>query len=133
MSIERLSEDAIQRVSGPAWRQLKPAYMQMSEILLAAAPDGVGVLTTIYVKYQVDRKPNSGVFAVAWLKNSKQIVLGLALPDDIESPLLGTAPAGMKYKGITKYLTIQPGDQLPAELAAWAKTAFENVVTDASS
>ena len=133
MSIERLSEDAIQRVSGPSWQPLKQAFLDMSEVLLAAAPEGAGVLTTIYVKYQVDRQPNSGVFAVAWLKNSKQIVLGLALPDALESPLLGLAPAGMKYKGITKYLTIRPGDQVPAELAAWAKAAFENIVNEASS
>jgi hypothetical protein len=133
MSIERLSEDAIQRVSGPSWQPLKQAFLDMSEVLLAAAPEGAGILTTIYVKYLVDRKPNSGVFAVAWLKNSKQIVLGLALPDDLESPLLGPAPAGMKYKGITKYLTIQPGDQLPSELAVWAKNAFEKVVNETSS
>jgi hypothetical protein len=133
MSIERLSEDAVQKVSGPSWKPLKQVFLEMSEILLNATPDGVGVLTTIYVKYQVDSKPTSGVFAVAWLKSSKQIVLGLALPDEAESPLLGPAPAGMKYKGITKYLIVKPGDQLPTELASWAKTAFENIVSEPKS
>jgi hypothetical protein len=127
MAIERLSNDAIQRVSGPAWKPLKQPFLDMSETLLNAAPDCVGVLTTIYVKYQVARAPNSAVFAVTWLKNSKQIVLGLALPEEFESPLLGLAPTGMKYKGITKYLTFKPGEQVPSQLAEWASAAFANV------
>src|SRR5262245_34304428 len=114
MSAQRLSDAAVQRVSGPSWQPLKQTFLDMSEVLLNSAPNAVGVLTTIYVKYQVDSKSNSAVFAVAWLKNSKQIVLGLALPDAYESPLLVEAPAGMNYKGITKYLVIKPGDQLPA-------------------
>jgi hypothetical protein len=127
MAIERLSDDAIQRVSGPAWEPLKETFLDMSEVLLSAAPEGVGFLTTIYVKYQIASAPNSAVFAVVWLKNSKQIVLGLALPEEFESPLLGPAPTGMKYKGITKYLTLKPGEQVPAELHQWASTAFANV------
>jgi hypothetical protein len=130
MAIERLSDDAIQRVCGPAWEPLKQTFLDMSEVLLSAAPESVGVLTTIYVKYQIGSAPNSAVFAVVWLKNSKQILLGLALPEDFESPLLGPAPTGMKYKGITKYLALKPGEQVPTDLAEWAVAAFATVTNE---
>ena len=125
MAIERLSEGVVQRIGGPSWKPLRQTFLDISEILLNAAPNGIGVLTTIYVKYQMTSDSNSGVFAVAWRKTSKQIVLGLALPESYESSLLGPAPIGTKYKGITKYLTIRPGDSLPEELSQWAKSAFE--------
>lgn len=105
----------------------------MSETLLNVSSESVGVLTTIYVKYQVTAQTDSSVFAVAWLKTSKQIVLGLALPDDVESPLLGTAPSGTKYKGITKYLTIGPADTLPDQLSQWAIRAYQLARAEAKS
>jgi hypothetical protein len=125
MSLERLDEHAIKRVGGPAWEPLRDAFLRMSETLLNVSAESAGVLTTIYVKYQVSSAPNACVFAVAWLKNSKNIVLGLALPEDMESPMLGPAPVGMKYKGITKYLTIRPTETLPSELPQWAADAYK--------
>lgn len=124
MTNERLSQDAVKRVSGPAWSALKPVFLQISNILLGASGDCYGELTTIYVKYQVSQSPSSPVFAVVWLKNSAQIVLGLALPDSVESPLLGPAPKGMTYKGITKYFTLKPEDPVPSELSTWAGVAY---------
>lgn len=133
MGIERLSEDAIQRVSGPSWQPLKQAFLDVSSLLLDVSPDVAGVLTTIYVKYQITSGPNSSIYAVVWLKNSKQIVIGLALPEDYESPVLGPAPSGMKYKGITKYFTIVPGDPVPVELADWATAAHTHVTSQINS
>jgi hypothetical protein len=131
VSLEKLSSDAVQRINGPSFQPLRQAFFDISEILLSVAQEPVGVLTTIYVKYQLTSALTSGVFAVLWLKNSKQIVLGLALPEDFESPLLGSAPAGTKYKGITKYLTIKPGDALPEELPQWAAAAYKHASANA--
>jgi hypothetical protein len=131
MNHERLSEDAVKRISGPSWQPLKQAFLDLSDILLGVAPDTVGVLTTIYVKFQLRSAADAGVFAVVWLKNSKQLVLGLALPDNIESPRLGPAPSGMRYKGITKYLVILPGETLPEELRQWANAAYQNALGEA--
>src|SRR5438045_842418 len=99
----QLAEEAIKRVSGPAWQPLRETFIQLSGTLLSVSPDAYGVLTTIYVKYQVDRSPNAPVYAVAWLKTSKEIVVGLALPEEFQCDNLGPAPSGMKYKGINKY------------------------------
>jgi hypothetical protein len=131
MHQERLSEDAIKKVSGPAWEPLRQVFLDLSDILLGVSPDTIGVLTTIYVKFQVTSAAGSSVFAVVWLKNSKQLVVGLALPDNIESPLLGPAPPGTKYKGITKYLVVLPGEAWPEELRQWAEVAYQHALTEA--
>ena len=131
MAIERLSDEAIQRVSGPSWKPLKQTFLDMSEVLLDVATDAVGVLATSYVKYQLTRSPSSGVFAVAWLKTSKHIGVGLALPENVESPLLGPAPTGTTYKGLTKYFTLRPGESVPEQLSQWARVAYQSALADA--
>src|SRR5437016_9197636 len=108
----QLSERAIERVSGPSWQPLKDAFLDISTKLLSVSPEAAGELTTIYVKYQVSASPQSKVYAVVWLKTSKKIVVGMALPEEFDFPNLGPAPAGMKYKGITKYFEIEPGDDI---------------------
>jgi hypothetical protein len=128
MAHERLSPDAIKRVSGPAWESLRPLFFGISDVLLNVNKDCVGVLTTIYVKYQVSAAHSSPVFGVAWVKSSSQLVLGLALSDEFKSPLLAPPPKGMTYKGLTKYLTLKPGDSLPSELSGWAAAAYRRVV-----
>lgn len=126
MRLDRLSQDAIQRVSGPSWEPLKQAFFNISETLLGVSEEAIGVLTTIYVKFQITHSPNSGVYAVVWLKDSKQIVLGLALPEDYESELLGPAPPRSNYKGIARYFTVRPGELVPDELSQWATAAYHN-------
>jgi hypothetical protein len=126
VGLERISQDAIQRVNGPSWAPLRQAFITISEVLLGVSEEAFGVLTTIYVKYQMTNSPNSGVYAVAWLKDSKQIVVGLSLPEDYESELLGPAPPRSNYKGITRYFTVRPGESVPDELCQWATAAFQN-------
>jgi hypothetical protein len=116
-----LSQEAIERVSGPAWTTLRPAFLDISEKLLAVAPEAVGSLTTIYVKYQVSAAPNANVFAVVWLKTAKNIVVGLSLPDDCKSP---------KYRGLTGYFQIKPGMAIPDELPKWAAKAYQKASAD---
>jgi hypothetical protein len=128
MSVDRLSHEAVQKVGGPAWEPLRETFFAISRTLLNVNCATAGVLTTIYVKYQTASAASSDVYAVAWLKNSKQIVVGLALPESVESELLGPAPKGMSYRGITKYITLKPGDQIPPELTSWAETAYQSVI-----
>jgi hypothetical protein len=121
--VERLDEEAVKRVSGPSWELLRAAFFDASRVLLAVCPEATSELTTIYVKFCVSTAKKA-VYAVVWLKNSKQIVIGLSLPEEVESPRLGPPPQGTKYKGLTKYLTIRPDELIPKEFAAWARLAF---------
>ena len=118
---------AIERVSGPSWEALRPAFLRVADVLLATGHNSGSQLTTIYVKFTVGQEPSSPVFAVAWLKSSKRLVIGFAMPDGFQSERLGSAPSGMSYKGLTHYLTIESGDEVPGVLLTWAKTAYENV------
>jgi hypothetical protein len=81
------------------------------------------------VKYQINNSPTAGVYAVVWLKDSKQIVVGLALPQDHESESLGPAPPRTNYKGITQYFTVKRGEAVPAQLPQWAMAAFQHALT----
>jgi hypothetical protein len=123
---ERLDERAAKKVAGPAWEPLRATFHEASRILLSVSPKTVSELTTIYVKFCVSTARRD-VFAVAWLKNSKQLVFGFSLPEEAEAPELGPAPQGMTYKGLTKYLTVRPGDSLPVAFADWARLAYETV------
>lgn len=127
--IERLDKRAMEKVSGPSWEPIRGKFYEISETLLSVSPDASSELTTIYVKY-CPKSPHSSVFAVAWIKTSKKIVVGLALPDDYDSDLLGGAPQGMTYKGLTKYFSISANDIVPEELGKWAKAAYENTLAD---
>jgi hypothetical protein len=118
---------AIERVSGPSWEALRPAFVKVADTLLAVAPSTGSQLTTIYVKFTIGREPSSPVFAVVWLKNSKRLVVGFSMPEGFQSDLLGDTPSGMNYKGLTHYLTIEPGDEIPDALHTWVKAAYENV------
>ena len=126
MSNERLSDRAKQRVSGQSWDDLRQVFFAASNVLLGVCPTAVGVLTTIYVKYQVDASPDSAVFAVIWLKSSSQIVVGMALTSGTASPHLVKAPKSLSYKGLSGYLVLGPGSELPGEFAAWAQEAYLN-------
>lgn len=128
--IDRLDENAVERVGGPAWESIRSKFFEISEVLLAVSPNASSQLTTIYVKY-CPTSQHSAVFAVAWLKTSKKVVVGMALPDDVESELLGGAPQGMKYKGLTKYFSVTADDVVPEELSQWAKLAYESVMASA--
>ena len=121
--MNELDPKATERVSGPSWDTLRPVFNEASLILLSLSPIVTSELTTIYVKF-CPSPANKNVFAVVWIKSSKQIVIGLALPDDFNSPRLSTAPKGFAYKGLTKYLTVPAAGSLPSEFVEWARLAF---------
>ena len=125
--VDRLDPRAIRKVSGPAWVKLKPAFLQISESLLEVSPEATSALTTIYVKFSPSTS-DYRVFAVAWIKTSKQVIVDMSLPEDFDSPLLGEAPKGTTYAGLTKYFTVTVEDEVPSELPAWAMAAYENLL-----
>ena len=100
-------------------RARRGQFDRISDALLAASPAARGELTTIYVKYVADEIGNQP-YAVVWLKNSKELVVGLALPEGYESPGLGPPMPGYKYAKLTRFLRITPNEVAPPEIARWA-------------
>ena len=80
-----LSQHTIAKVSGPAWESLRGQFMQIARLLLAVSPDADSELMTTYVKFTIHTTPQSNVFAAIWLKSSKRLIVGLALPEDYEA------------------------------------------------
>lgn len=117
----QLDPRAVERVSGPSWQALKPAVLEIGDTLLGASKSAKSNLTTIYVKFE---RPGGSVYAVMWIKKSTQAVVGLALPEGTEHERLHDAPKGMTYPGLTRYFTVQEGDDVPGELAEWGRVAF---------
>jgi hypothetical protein len=84
-------------------------------------------LTTIYIKYSTSKSAGSPVYAVVWVKTPKQFIVGLALPTDVAAPELVEPPPRMTYKGLTRYLIFNPGDNPPSAIDDWAQLAFNNI------
>jgi hypothetical protein len=123
-----LSQRIIAKVSGPAWEQLRGPFVQVGQLLMAVSPDAHSDLITTYVKFTINNNPQSPAFAAIWLKSSKRLVAGLALPEEYDSLELGPAPLGMTYKGLTKYFVVERGGVVPKGLAEWAGLAHQNVL-----
>lgn len=124
-----LSERARKKVAGPAWNAIRPAFEEINDALLSVSPDSFADLTTVYIKYCVSSDPTARVFAVIWVKTSKELVVGLALPDDLEDARLSGAPPGTTYKGLTRYFAIKSGDSVPDSIGDWARSAYELTLT----
>lgn len=122
-----ISDKALKKVAGPAWDALRTAFSEITETLLSVDPDTFADLTTIYIKFTLTDEASSPVYAVMWVKSSKQLVVGLALPDDMRCEGLGPAPKGMNYKSLTGYFTVEQNSPVPAELEGWSRRAYQNV------
>jgi hypothetical protein len=122
---ERLDPKALDRIAGPAWEGVREQFLEISSLLLDLSPTTWSELTTIYVKYMRRKGIGEPPFAVIWLKNSKQITIGLALPKE-DTEFVQPAPKGMKYAGLTCYINIKPGERVPESLQVLARQAFEN-------
>jgi hypothetical protein len=127
--MSELSQRIIAKVSGPAWEQLRGQFMQISRLLLAVAPDADSELMTSYVKFTVHSDASSPVYAAVWLKNSKRLIVGLALPEEYEATDLGPSLPGTMYKGLNKYFVVEQGVAVPQGLAEWAGLAYQNALS----
>ena len=124
-----LSQRIIAKVGGPAWESLRGQFMQISRLLLAVSPDADSELMTTYVKFTVHTAPQSRVFAAIWLKSSKRLIVGLALPEEYEAEGLGPSLPGTMYKGLNQYFVVEHGGVVPKGLVEWAKTAYQNALS----
>ncbi|MEQ8853606.1 hypothetical protein [Gimesia sp.] len=125
--MNQMDECIFEKVKGPAWDAIRPMMLEMCNGLLSVSPDSYAKLTTIYAKFTLDSSPSSPVYAVMWLKSSKQITVGFALPPDIVNRSLKDAPKGMTYRGLTRYLSLGIDDKIPVNFVEWARDAFSNV------
>ena len=126
-----LSKHTIAKVSGPAWESLRGQFMQISRLLLAVSPDTDSELMTTYVKFTINTAKQSPVYAAIWLKSSKRLVVGLALPEDYEAVELGPSLPGTMYKGLNKYFVVERGSAVPKGLLEWARVAYQNALSAA--
>jgi hypothetical protein len=120
-----LSQKIIEKIQGPSWEKLREKFVKLCDIILDVSPKAVGELTTVYVKFTPVPGPNIPVYAVAWLKNSRKWIVGLALPEEVDSPYFVLPPK--RYAGLTKYFYITPDDSIPPDLSKWAKMAHKNI------
>lgn len=118
-----LSERSWEKVSAPVLEQ----FRCINDALLSVSPDAYGDLTTIYIKYSLSPSATSPVYAVVWVKNRNQLLVGLALPSSLSAPELTGSPPGIRYKGLTKYFVVKSGDPVPNQIGEWARLAFANV------
>lgn len=123
--MERLDLRAIDRISGPSWKSLRPSFEKIHETLIGVGPEVNGELTTIYIKYPVS-KTNSNPFAVVWIKKSTELIVGLALPATSIPPEFSGPPAGCKYARLTGYFKVTATSLLPVELPQLAKIAYQH-------
>ena len=72
-------------------------------MLLEASPDAQAELLSQYVKFTTTAAPNGPAYAVVWLKSSKRLIVGLALPEAYEAEGLG-APAKDHLPGADQLL-----------------------------
>ena len=124
-----LSQHIIAKVSGVAWEQLRGQFMQIARDLLAVALDADGELLTTYVKFKIGSDPGGPVYAAVWLKNSKRLIVGLALSEQYDAVGLEPALPGTTYKGLTKYFVVPRGDAVPKDFAEWAQAAYQHAMT----
>ena len=126
MNNQQLDQRAINKVSGPAWQNMRPTFDVLTDALLSVDATSRGELTTIYVKF-TSSETAGRPYAVLWLRKATELTLGLALPDGVESPLLVGAPRGCKYAGLTRYLVLRQGDGIPDSLAEWSRIAHDTM------
>lgn len=108
-----------------AWDDLRPLYEKMHRTLLSLDEHVAAELTTIYVKYKYTDELLAQVFAVIWLKTTKRIDVGLALPNDAFDKELMSPPPRLRYPPLNAFFSLQAGDELPKEFCTWARQAYE--------
>lgn len=116
-----------ERINGPLWKALREKIISIHETLLSINDSIIPELTTIYVKYKVSNSSLFSVFAVMWVKTTKEVVVGLATQDRINHQAIIDPPSKMKYRGLVSYIRITAADEVPKELNEWAQNAYMNI------
>ena len=116
------------RVETPAWEPLRRQLLKICRLFLNVSADAKSEIISYYIKFSVDTAPTSPTYAAIWFKNTKRLIVGLALPEGYEAEGLGAAVPGTTYKGLTKYFTIEPGGEVPQRLREWVDLAYQNVL-----
>ena len=120
---------AINRIKGESWGGLRPLFIEVSNSLLEVNDGIQNELTTIYVKFFKIVDGNQVIFAVVWIKTSKQMVIGLSLPENIKCDSFVKTPKGCIYKGLTKHLVIESDGIIPSNFKMLCKKAFDFCLT----
>jgi hypothetical protein len=131
--MSELPQHAVAKVSGPSWEPLRKQFLEIGRLLLEAAADARADLLSQYVKFTASAAPDSPAYAVVWLKSSKRLIVGLALPEACEGDGLGGPLPKTTYRGLTRYFVVEAGAPVPRGLAAWAKTAYRHVLSAAAA
>ena len=100
--MSELPQHAVAKVSGPSWEPLRKQFLEIGRLLLEASPDAQAELLSQYVKFTTTAAPNGPAYAVVWLKSSKRLIVGLALPEAYEAEGLGAPLPKTTYRGLTK-------------------------------
>jgi hypothetical protein len=130
--MSELPQHAVAKVSGPSWEPLRKQFLEIGRLLLEASPDAQAELLSQYVKFTTSAAPNGPAYAVVWLKSSKRLIVGLALPDAYEAEGLGAPLPKTTYRGLTKYFAVEAGSTAPHGLATWAGMAYRNTLSVAA-
>ncbi len=123
-----LPQPVIAKVSGPAWEPLRGQFMEIGRLLMNVSSDTNCELFGSYARFTASIAPKSQPHAAVWLKTTRRLIVGLALPEAYEAEELGPAPLGTVYKGLTKYLTIERGGVVSERFTDWARMAYQNVL-----
>jgi hypothetical protein len=120
--MDRLDQRALQRLQGPSWDGLRSQFELIHDALVATSPNVQGTLTTIYIKYACSAAELP--FAVLWVKNSKQLTLGLSIPDDYSDLAFVEPPAKHNYSGLNRFIVVNNEGLVPENIADIAAVAF---------
>lgn len=119
------------KLASKGWELLRPTFMSLHTSLLDASPHASAKAETVYVKYRIVDDVMAEVFAVIWIRTTRKLIAGIALPPSLSHPLLGPAPPRCYYPPLNRYLSFEPGQSIPQEFSMWARLAYEFVSTSA--
>jgi hypothetical protein len=123
---------ATNRVSGPAWKTIKPHIDVVNAALLGVSPTSRGELTRIYIKYTT-AETGCQPFAVMWVRSSSEIVIGLALPPDFHIGKIRAPLKPIAYSGLTTYFCLSARDAFPAGIETWSAAAYAHCLSACES